>query len=160
MSPLEQELGRLCSACGSCCRGVMFGVVELEEGEEPAPEVRRRLDIVDGKFPQPCAAHDGASCTIYDARPRACRNYTCALYKRHAAGEGGGIAEKIALVTRIRSLVGSVCEGEPAHVGSILGVVAPIVGDRARWRDRPDKLLDVAELAMRLKRDLGWRPPE
>lgn len=58
-----------------------------------------------------CGAFDGQCCTIYADRPTACGAFTCALYRRHAAGEvttedaKAAIAETIALRDTVRPVV-------------------------------------------------------
>jgi len=153
------ELAELCRACGACCTGVMFGVVELDDGELSVA-LRRRLHVVPetNAFPQPCAAHDGSKCTVYDERPRGCRNYSCALYRRHAE-EGGQIEQKLALVSRIRVLAELIRAEAPERSGSIFGPISDLLADRGLWSQQPARMLDIAELAMRLQRDLGWKPP-
>lgn len=106
---------RLCAACGMCCNGVMFHSMVLQP-EDSARElaalglkVKRRKA---GAFvPQPCPAHEGACCRIYEQRPIRCRVFVC---KQLLAVESGEISEARALerilhaqrlITRVRMLL-------------------------------------------------------
>jgi Fe-S-cluster containining protein len=88
---------------------------------------RHRLRVVAGgkAFEQPCVAlgaGDDRACTVYAARPRACRVFVCRLHERHRH-EGGPLGPRLAAVKRVRSLVAQLVamrltpadfEGEPA----------------------------------------------
>src|SRR5262245_46751393 len=91
----------ICLSCGLCCNGVIFSDVKLLAGEDAAE--LRALEIplarcakehgeADGlavsgwRFPQPCTAFDGCRCTIYNSRPKYCREFDCLLLKKVKAG--------------------------------------------------------------------------
>ncbi len=82
-----------CSACGRCCQRMgpeiddetarrLAAALDLSVGElrqqllrpmwpgAPAAEQRWLL-------PDPCPLHDGLLCTIYEHRPRVCRDFPC-----------------------------------------------------------------------------------
>ena len=110
---VDDDLAMLCQSCGLCCDGSLFGRVRLEP-EEVEPARKRRLRVLDsGKgFQQGCsalAALEGERgrriCSIYPARPRACRRFVCRLYERHRR-EGGPIEERLVAVRRVRKLMG------------------------------------------------------
>lgn len=70
----------LCTACGMCCDGTLFGHVRL------APvEVANAMDagllvvsLEDGRgFLQPCSQLRCGGCGIYERRPSPCRRYRC-----------------------------------------------------------------------------------
>ena len=95
--PPEKAVAQLCPTCALCCNGVLFKDVELQPVDNP-PRLRslglpvanaknRKSQIVNRKFPQPCAALDGCRCRIYDDRPARCRQFECALLKSVQAGE-------------------------------------------------------------------------
>lgn len=85
------SLSTLCLHCGMCCDGTLFTQVPLQPGE--AEVLRQRglplADREDGApvLPQRCAALDGLCCTVYEARPEACRRYRCQLFNALAEGE-------------------------------------------------------------------------
>ena len=93
----RKAVAELCWNCALCCNGVLFKDVELQPGDSaarlqnlglPVSEiVNRKLQIVNRKFPQPCAALDGCRCRIYADRPARCRQFECALLKSVQAGE-------------------------------------------------------------------------
>ena len=82
----------LCLACGLCCNGAIFADVQLQAGDDA--EQLAKLGLVvkcagsnqNPKFVQPCVAHDGCRCRIYDERPGYCRQFDCALLKSFRCG--------------------------------------------------------------------------
>lgn len=81
----------LCTRCGFCCDGSLFGHVPVTDDEAaslPAPleAVPREGKKTRLAFVQPCAAFS-AHCTVYDARPKTCRTYRCELLKAVEGGE-------------------------------------------------------------------------
>jgi Fe-S-cluster containining protein len=105
----DAELALLCRSCGLCCDGSLFGIGDLDPDEvEPARRLRLRVLPNARGFEQPCAAlsSSGAEhrCSIYEARPRACRRFACRLHDRHRR-EGGAIEARLAVVRRVRDLV-------------------------------------------------------
>ncbi len=88
----------LCLACGLCCDGTIFSDVQLLAGDDA--ERLEKLGLVvkcsgsHPKFVQPCVAHDGCRCRIYDERPSYCREFDCALLK---SWQDGSIAKEAAL---------------------------------------------------------------
>ena len=89
---------RLCAACGMCCNGVLFFSVRLQPGENTRPLSARGLKIkrrADGlHLLQPCAAHSGSGCTVYEHRPARCRLFVC---RQLLVVEAGEISEDAAL---------------------------------------------------------------
>lgn len=76
------RLEDLCQQCGLCCDGTLFTRVPVR-AEEIIPEAA--LAVVTAPtgarhVPQRCAALEGCRCSVYDARPFACRRYECLLY--------------------------------------------------------------------------------
>lgn len=155
----DEELTKLCRSCGVCCNGVMFAYVEVGPGEL-TPDTRRRLQVLEAekRFTLPCLAHTPSGCGIYQDRPEICRGYTCAMYDEHEAS-GGDLERKLRRVDRIKDLVASVRarrtnaprEWLPRAIAEMLAVGKPTEVE-------PELLLDIAELAMRLQRDFGWKP--
>jgi Fe-S-cluster containining protein len=104
---IETELEALCASCGMCCDGSLFGRVMFEP-DELAPKKRLTLIASGRGFDQPCSAlTEQRTCSIYEERPRACRRFVCRLYDRHRT-EGGPLEARIAIVTRVRTLLADV----------------------------------------------------
>lgn len=99
---------RLCAECGMCCDGVLFFGAKLQ----PADPVRalRALGLKIKRRHgelfclQPCAAHIGGSCSIYESRPGRCREFEC---KQLQSVERHEISEEVAMgnIRRARALV-------------------------------------------------------
>lgn len=81
----------LCTRCGLCCDGTLFGDVELTG---PAEATRLELlgldvdaDDADVELlALPCGALRGTTCGVYAARPRCCRTFECRLLQDTRAG--------------------------------------------------------------------------
>ncbi|HWB61000.1 MAG TPA: YkgJ family cysteine cluster protein [Chthoniobacteraceae bacterium] len=82
---------RLCAECGLCCNGVMFHKAMLQPGEKPGQLAALGLRIMRKKgghyLAQPCAAHTGTRCSVYEGRPLRCRIFACRQLRRAMAGE-------------------------------------------------------------------------
>jgi uncharacterized protein len=97
LKPPEESL---CTACGLCCDGTLFGSVRLAPGEA----ARIGLPVLGELLPQPCAALEGARCAIYAARPAGCRAFDCLLL--HALRDGEvGLDEALQTVAEARRRV-------------------------------------------------------
>lgn len=124
--PFAEAASRLCAACGMCCDGVLFHGVVLQPGDS-AKELsalglllkRKRSQTL---FLQPCSAHKGCRCTIYDSRPVRCRAFECRQLIRLRDGE---IAEDEALERILEAR---------SQVASVLGLLRK-AGDRNEKRD-------------------------
>lgn len=79
----------LCTACGMCCDGTMFGAVPVEEHERSRLSAIFELETTDGTttFRQPCPQNQCHRCQVYDLRPSSCRGYRCLTLKALDAGE-------------------------------------------------------------------------
>ena len=114
---------RLCAACGMCCDGVLFHSVLLQSGESARAFSALGLKIKRQKgreyFRQPCPAHHGCSCAIYEQRPSRCRLFNCRQLLRVASGTTAEsraleiIGEARGLVGRVNALIGRVAETNP-----------------------------------------------
>jgi len=76
-----QAAMRLCAKCGMCCDGVLFFGAKLQPAE-PARLLRAlglKIKRRHGELfcLQPCAAHLGGACSIYESRPARCREFEC-----------------------------------------------------------------------------------
>ncbi len=89
--PADDVPSRLCAACGMCCDGTLFHNVTLQPGDSPRAlashglRTKRRRD--ETFFHQPCPAHCGNHCAIYDDRPTRCRAFDCRLLQRVATND-------------------------------------------------------------------------
>ncbi len=114
---------RLCAACGMCCNGVLFHSVLLQPGDSARALTALGLKVKRKKgdvfFHQPCTAHCGSGCTIYDDRPARCRLFQC---RQLLAVEAGGVSESTALekihealllAARINELIDRIAETNP-----------------------------------------------
>jgi hypothetical protein len=83
-------IARLCTACGLCCNGVLFGDVELQRSDDGKKLSAVGLQLFrKGRkqaFHQPCACFDGQLCGIYTNRPKRCAAFECGLLKRVISG--------------------------------------------------------------------------
>lgn len=81
----------LCAACGLCCDGTLFHSVDLSATDRIDVLRARGLTIKEKRgeaaFRQPCPAHDGNGCRIYEDRPERCRSYDCQVLERLQRGE-------------------------------------------------------------------------
>ena len=90
MPDFSSVAARICGSCGMCCNGVMFHLVKLQPGDSPKMlaalglkvKRKRKQDCI----LQPCPAHDGCRCAIYESRPVRCRVFECRQLHRLAAG--------------------------------------------------------------------------
>jgi Fe-S-cluster containining protein len=108
--PASPSASSLCTSCGLCCNGAIFGEVPIRPDE--SAEMRRLgLDLTvrdDSEwFPQPCAMLCGSRCSIYESRPGTCRSYRCRVLAACERGELGE-AEARATIDRAKSLVAAV----------------------------------------------------
>ena len=116
---------RLCAMCGMCCDGVLFHSVLLGPGDSArtlsALGLKTKRKKGQESFRQPCPAHHGCGCAIYDRRPDRCRHFNCRQLLRVAAGATteARATEKIAgarrLVGRVDALIGRVAETNPSR---------------------------------------------
>lgn len=104
----------ICLSCGLCCDGTMFKRITLALSDRT--EVLERAGVVlttkgnRTEMPLRCAALDGTCCTIYADRPVRCGLFTCALHRRHAAGEID-TDEALATIAKTRALQRKVHDG-------------------------------------------------
>ena len=100
--------GSLCTQCGLCCDGTLFGRVELLLADDADGLKAQGFRIVAGskpRFAQPCPAlSQDCTCRIYAQRPQQCRAFDCALLLRVQSGEiGVEAAERLIRRTRKQS---------------------------------------------------------
>ncbi len=102
------SLGALCQACGLCCDGTLFSVVPLATTDSPPSKLTLETKPTGARaLRQPCTGLEGACCTVYEARPLACRRYECLLYEalrseeEHLPGALGIVARAKALTAAV-----------------------------------------------------------
>lgn len=84
-APTPDPLGSsLCTECGICCAGAIFGHAVMREGDDveglaEAGMAVYRNDEGQPEYLLPCPKLDGACCTIYDIRPTVCHKFQCQL---------------------------------------------------------------------------------
>jgi hypothetical protein len=80
------EAQDLCLACGLCCDGTLFGQTNLSPQNDTAALSARGVGFVSDPakpaLKQPCVAYINCACSIYADRPRACRQFRCALLRQ------------------------------------------------------------------------------
>jgi Fe-S-cluster containining protein len=84
--PMDPSLtDTLCTQCGLCCDGSLFGDVELAGRREATGLEILGLEIEDDGdrevLIQPCRALQGTRCSIYEHRPQCCRTFECRLLR-------------------------------------------------------------------------------
>ena len=101
----SSHAGSLCTQCGLCCDGTLFGRVELLPADDVDGLKAEGFRIVarsKPRFLQPCPALGADyTCRIYAQRPQQCRAFDCALLLRVRSGEvGDATAERTIRRTR------------------------------------------------------------
>ena len=81
----------LCTRCGLCCDGTLFGDVELSGPAEAARLEVLGLDVdtddADAELlALPCGALRGTRCSVYPHRPQCCRTFECRLLQNAQRG--------------------------------------------------------------------------
>lgn len=110
----------LCTQCGLCCDGTLFGDVELGGRREAARLEALGLDVDSDDadvelLALPCAGLRGTRCGVYRHRPQCCRTFECRLLQQAQRGEVTAadaltrIAAAKAQVARVRTLLAG-CE--------------------------------------------------
>lgn len=106
----------LCTQCGLCCDGTLFGDVELRGRREAIRLAALGLDVDSDDadvelLALPCAGLRGTRCGVYAHRPQCCRTFECRLLQQAQRGEVTAVdalsrirAAK-AQVTRVRTLL-------------------------------------------------------
>jgi len=116
----------LCTRCGLCCDGTLFGDVELSGRAEAGRLEVLGLDVDEDDadtelLALPCAGLRGTRCSVYAHRPQCCRTFECRLLQETRRG---AVSEAQAL-TRIAE-----ARAQVRHVHTLL----------ARLESRPQRL--------------------
>jgi Fe-S-cluster containining protein len=103
-----------------CCNGSLFHSVLLQAGESARAFSALGLKTKRQKgreyFRQPCPAHQGSCCAIYERRPARCRHFNCRQLLRVAAGATTEAQAReiidgaLTLVGRVNTLIDRVAE--------------------------------------------------
>lgn len=130
----------ICTQCGLCCDGSMFGFVAADEDEiEALAALGFQLEpLADSTiFRQPCRFLKDGLCSVYSGRPSTCRRFRC---KTLQALEGGDLTreEALARIAEVRRLL--------AEIVPLLREGETVTAARKRW---------MAVMAV----DSGPRPP-
>jgi Fe-S-cluster containining protein len=75
----------LCLACGLCCDGGLFDLVNLED-DDRARLAENGLGAPE-HLPHPCPHYISSACSIYAIRPFRCRDYQCRVLEHMLEGE-------------------------------------------------------------------------
>jgi Fe-S-cluster containining protein len=108
--------GALCTRCGLCCDGTLFGDVELTGPRESTRLALLGLDVdADDADTEllalPCRGLRGTRCGVYIHRPQCCRTFECRLLQQATRGDVAvgdalaRIAEAKAQVQQVKALL-------------------------------------------------------
>jgi len=116
----------LCTRCGLCCDGTLFGDVELTGRAETASLEVLGLEVDDDDadtelLALPCAALRATRCRIYAHRPQCCRTFECRLLQNAQRGT----------VTEVQALT---------RIGEARAQVRRVHTLLARMESRPQRL--------------------
>ena len=152
-APIEDDL---CTRCGLCCDGSLFGDVAMANQAEAESMECLGLEIDFDKpsvLLQPCTALDGKRCTIYHHRPTNCRKFECRLLEDVKAGNVA-LSIAINIVTETREQVdaldalcveaGETSEDLPLKERCIEVLAQPVEGDD----DQAQRLRGEISIAM------------
>jgi len=170
----EAGLDVPCGGCVGCCTSSYFVRVRPEDTRTLAVIPAELLFEAPGGPPGdrllPCARggacpmFDGAGCSIYADRPRACREYDCRMFA--AAGIDAGGADKAVINERVRAWEFSYgSDAERAAHQAVKAAAAFVLAERASFPGgrAPTAPSDVAALALEvypLFLDPAWRQRE
>jgi Fe-S-cluster containining protein len=81
----------LCTQCGLCCDGTLFGDVELSGRREATRLEALGLDVDSDDadvelLALPCRGLSGTRCSVYAQRPQCCRTFECRLLQQAQRG--------------------------------------------------------------------------
>ena len=111
----------LCTRCGLCCDGTLFGDVELAGQREAARLEALGMDVdADDADVEllalPCAGLRGTRCSVYLHRPRCCRTFECRLLQEAQRGivtEDDALARIAAARTKVQTVTRLLAGLEP-----------------------------------------------
>lgn len=99
----------LCTRCGLCCDGTLFGDVELRGPAEAARVEALGLEVdtddADSEvLALPCAGLKGTRCSVYPHRPSCCRTFECRLLQQASRAQVT-VPDAVARIDATRALV-------------------------------------------------------
>lgn len=117
----------LCTRCGLCCDGTLFGDVELAGPREGARLETLGLDVdADDADVEllalPCAGLRGTRCGVYLHRPRCCRTFECRLLQEAQRGlvtEDDALARIAAARTQVQTVTRLLAGLEPRRAARL-----------------------------------------
>jgi hypothetical protein len=143
----------LCTSCGLCCDGSVFGQLRLDEGEEAR---FRRLPVLapvlyDDYLHLPCPALSERRCTTYEMRPAGCARYRCRLLIAYEE-------ERVDLASAL-----TVVDQAHALAAELSAMLTPQQRALGVWRGSEERVVELAEAhdrlelrrLLRLRFDLG-----
>lgn len=140
---VEQDL---CTSCGLCCDGTIFGVVRVSADE--AGRLASLLPLRDEPahgivFDQPCPQFNRGRCSIYADRPARCARYECEVLRAFKAGSLK-LDEAAHRIAQARKLAGDLT--------GVLQAGATMVDARKALREAPAAWQDdVADQDQRMR---------
>ena len=148
----------LCTRCGLCCDGTLFGDVELTGPAEAARLELLGLDVDSDDadtelLALPCAGLRGTRCGVYAVRPRCCRTFECRLLQEARRGDVdvavavGRIADAREQVGRVKRLLNGL-DARPDPRLPLVERVADALAGGARTRSRVRTELRTAMAAL------------
>jgi len=80
----DQQGSDLCTECGICCAGAIFGHAVMRDSDDVEGLKAAGMAVYENsegrpEYRLPCPKLDGACCTIYQIRPTVCRKFQCQL---------------------------------------------------------------------------------
>ena len=145
----------LCTNCGLCCSRLFFTWVSVADDELanlPAP-IRLNAKSADKiGFSLPCPAVQDCKCTVYEQRPRPCRNFECDLLKDLTDGRTtlDSAQEVVAETKRLVDSLNQELPPVPDGAGTLLDHLAAIVVAEAKDRANSRYSEDFFHRALRL----------
>jgi Fe-S-cluster containining protein len=130
----------LCTRCGLCCDGTLFGDVELTGPKEATRLEALGLDVdADDADVEllalPCRGLRGTRCRVYAHRPRCCRTFECRLLQDAERGVVS-VEEALARIAEAKAQV--------QRVTTLMAGMEPRRGHRLPLAERVADAVDAA----------------
>jgi uncharacterized protein len=144
----------LCTRCGLCCDGTLFGDVELSGPREATRLAILGLDVdtddADAELlALPCRGLRGTRCSVYAHRPSCCRTFECRLLQN--AGQGAVTVDD-ALTTIATT------KAQVRRVTTLLAGIEPRRGQRLPLAERvADAMAETPASAAGVRRQAALR---
>jgi Fe-S-cluster containining protein len=155
----------LCTRCGLCCDGTLFGDVELRGPREATRLALLGLDVdsddADAELlALPCRGLRGTRCGVYAHRPSCCRTFECRLLQdtgRGAVTEANALATIADARTQARRVTALLAGLEPRRghrvplAERVADAIAAVPGSPAGVRRRAALARAMAALTRTLR---------